>query len=340
MGNMHSVELFAEQDSVSQPGTKAITSASLDHLDPPVSAIEVIDEFVGLIKYPVDPMTEAVLKAVDVVDKSADEFTVKVFLDGKKLDEYGHGRGDGMDRCKIWKHCIIDRSKLTVKTIDYVDDATMGAWADEVSDENVHCTCLLQVLSDPTRMELHVDDARGNRLAMEVVRDALYNWTDQIVDGVQQAKTAKVKVLPAAASLKDEGLKSNVSEPMDAHISYDKFFSSFVDIIKENLEKNPSNTITDISESEFSSEGKVGQEDNQKEIKTAVKFSREQGEIEMAFVQDGKLARTTYYKLHKSPLVVEGWSVESDGTRLCGEATARQMQKSVNGAIAKATSWF
>ncbi|CAE7657964.1 scoF [Symbiodinium microadriaticum] len=44
--------------------------------------------------------------------------------------------------------------------------------------------------------------------------------------------------------------------------------------------------------------------------------------------------------VHQSPLVLEGWDVDATGARVAGTSKAKEMQKTANEIVAKASSWF
>ena len=88
-------------------------------------------------------------------------------------------------------------------------------------------------------MEFCIDKG-GERLASPEIRDSLYPWTDGIMQSITSFKTAKVKVKADAPSIKEKGLKSMVSEPMDEHVSFENFFPQLIAATKEALSKVPS----------------------------------------------------------------------------------------------------
>jgi len=279
------------------------------------------------------------LKKIEHEEIGPDEFTVKVILDGKKLDAYGYGRGDNMDRVRLWKRVKVNRSGHQVTTQDYVNESEMGCWADEATSDSIYCTVTMHILSGPTRMEF-LTDVKGENQASAGMRDALYNWTDPMVRGVQDVKMAKVRISADAPSIKERGSTSHVSEPMDSHVDYDAFFGSLIKLIREGMAAAPGSSLTDTSETEFFGEVSYGEEGSEKSTRTTVKYSQESGDVEMVVTQDGHIARTTFYKLHQSPLVLEGWDLDSDGKRSSSNITHRQMQRLTNEGIERANSWF
>ena len=121
--------------------------------------------------------------------------------------------------------------KLVVE--DYVSEATMGSWVDEASDKEVCNTCTLLVEKSPPRLLFIFDDKDGKRMSDAPVRDALYQWSDMIVGGVQAFKNSKVKVTGDADSSTDPGKKSMLTGPMDDHVTYDKFWAQHLKYCKD-----------------------------------------------------------------------------------------------------------
>jgi len=340
MGNAHGVELFPDQESVGELGTKSIISASFEALNPAVTADDFVAEFITMLRYPVNPMSEAVLKKVDLDEKSADEFIVKVILDGKKLDQFGYGRGDGIDGIRVWKRVTVDRTKKILTLEDYVDETQLGAWADQGSDSEVIMKTVCYVLSGPTRCEFAVD-RKGERWASDEAREFMYFWTDPLLEMIQQDKSAKVLVTGGAPSIKETGAQSNVSGPLDEYCSYDKFFEKMVDVLKEAVQRDPSSVPEDVSATEFVTKTKQVIEDKEKEVCVSVKWAQDAGSIEYTTTSDGVVQSVAKYFVHKSPFVVESWVVGIDGERApTSDTSARALQRLLNTAIDKANSWL
>lgn len=333
MGASHSVELMAEQEST-QPGMMSIISGPLDALDPPISREEAYEETIALLKYPMDPITEGLKKDLQVTQQDANTFVMKLILDGKKLDSFGYGKGDGTDRVRFWKKVTCNRDKFSITVQDYVPERELGAWVTEAKEE-VKASCEINFLQDPPQIEFCVDQ-EGKRWADPETRDGLYSWTDNILGGLHAFKTAKVKVIPDQPSIKEKGLKSMVSEPMDEHVSYENFFPQMVKFTKDFLGKVPNMTL---DESDGEIRGSVTNEQGEV-TKHVVKFDEAAGEMSITMIQQDKVRAELHRKVHRSPLVVEAWDLDAEGQRLTGSAKAKEIQKNVNVMIDKANSWF
>eukprot|EP00429_Kryptoperidinium_foliaceum_P020571 CAMPEP_0176049428 /NCGR_PEP_ID=MMETSP0120_2-20121206/24561_1 /TAXON_ID=160619 /ORGANISM="Kryptoperidinium foliaceum, Strain CCMP 1326" /LENGTH=341 /DNA_ID=CAMNT_0017382855 /DNA_START=44 /DNA_END=1069 /DNA_ORIENTATION=- len=340
MGVSHSVELFADQDSPTDVGQKSVMTASLDDLDPPVTAEQFLAEFIDHFKWPIDPAAEAVLKSCTVTEASADDFTVKVILDGAKLDSYGYGKGDGTDRMRSWKRVVVDRVSKRITTHDYVPEPTLGAWVDEASDKEAVAVFHMQLLSGPTRAEFWVVDKEGTRLSDAGLAQGVYHLTDRVVGALQAAAKAKVKVAPGK-SIRNQGEDSVLTQPMEEHVDYDSFFDKMTTVMKEKMEKLP-NAEVEVAATEVVVRVKEQDADGKERVHThTIKHSAESGEMVITHTdQDGKIVNTSFRQVHKSPLVVEAWNITRNGDRTAGAAFAKMVQKEVNEIIERANSWF
>ncbi|CAJ1379276.1 unnamed protein product [Effrenium voratum] len=335
MGASHAVELIAEHASQSQPGMQSIISGPLDELDPPVTPEEAFEECLALLKYPLDSASESLLKELSLKETDDCNFTLKVILDGKKLDGYGYGKGDGTDRVRNWKKVSADRSKLRITCVDYVDEGKMGAWVTDAKEEPI-TQCVVNMLKDPGQIEFCLD-RKGQRRADPKFRDGLYAWSDAIIGSVQAQKRAKVKVQPDAPSIQEKGLKSMVSEPMDEHVSYDNFFPQLVKAVKTLISGVPKISVEEVSDEELRGTAV----DEKGETTThAVKFSQSAGTLCWTITAGDKVMSQMHRVVHRDPLVMEAWDIGPDGARSCGISKAKQMQKNINDAIEKANSWF
>jgi len=335
MGASHGVELMAEQES-SQPGLQSIISGPLDALDPPINCKEAFEETVALLRYPMDPITEGLKKELQITELDANSFVIKLILDGKKLDGFGYGKGDGTDRVRHWKKVVAKPEKLSISVTDYVPEALLGEWLSDAKEEAVSF-CEINFLQDPPQIEFCIDDKDGNRLANPETRDGLYSWSDNIVNNIHSFKTAKVKMTPDSTSIAEKGLKSMVSEPMDEHVSYENFFPQMVKFTRDFLAQVPGITL-DETESEI--RGSVTNEQGEV-TRHLLKFSEATGEMTVTVSHQDKVRTELHRKVHSGPpLVLEAWDVDAEGHRLTGAAKAKEIQKNMNIMIDKANSWF
>mmetsp|Transcript_74906 Transcript_74906/g.216574 ORF Transcript_74906/g.216574 Transcript_74906/m.216574 type:complete len:340 (-) Transcript_74906:153-1172(-) len=338
MGSSHSVELYPSQESPTEPGQLSVISASLDDLDPPVTAEQFLAEAIELMKRPVDSVTEAIMKSLEVTENgSPDDFVVKLIVDGTKLDAYGYGKGDGTDRVRTWKRVVADRAAMHITTYEYVLDIALGAWESEASDAEVLATLHLQMLSGPTRIESWVLPKEGERLHNDDLAKGLYHWTDAIIGQLHSVAKAKVKAAVGKA-IKNVGEDSVVSEPMDEHVDYDSYFDKMVTVVKEKLEKIPE---VESETSEGKMVFKVKGKDEEGFLTWTVSYSAESGELTIVnHDPKGQLVSTSFRQLHRSPLVLEAWNISGRGERSAGPSFARLIQQEIIIVIDRANSWF
>eukprot|EP00435_Cladocopium_sp_Y103_P046181 s2555_g13.t1 len=147
---------MAEQES-SQPGLQSIISGPLDGLDPPITCKEAFEETIALLRYPLDPISEGLKKELQITELDANSFVVKLILDGKKLDSFGYGKGDGTDRVRHWKKVVAKPEKMSITVTDFVPEAQLGEWLSDAKEEplnfcgifNCHALVECQFLSKP-----------------------------------------------------------------------------------------------------------------------------------------------------------------------------------------------
>lgn len=338
MGNANALELHPDQESPTNPGCTSVISASLEDQEPPMTAEAFMDGLINQLRSPVDMIAERVLKSVDVTEHGSESFTVKVILDGKKLSSWGHGRGDDIDRVRAWKKVTVDRAQKLITTEDYVMDATLGAWLDEASDKEVLVTVHTKLLAEPTRLESWMLMG-GQRMSGEELASGLQVWVNKVVTDYQSMANAQVKVA-AGPSKKEPGHTSVLSSAIDEHVYYETYFSTMVKLTREELTKSPGAETDDVNSGEFVV-SMMG-EDGNPQSKWVVKHSEDTGDMSITIQnQQGQNTFCSFRKLHRDPVVLEAWTAGEDGQR--AEPTSRfvmQIQKEVNGAITKATSWF
>mmetsp|Transcript_45759 Transcript_45759/g.133237 ORF Transcript_45759/g.133237 Transcript_45759/m.133237 type:complete len:344 (-) Transcript_45759:41-1072(-) len=342
MGSSHSVELIPDQDSPTEPGQQSIISAPLDELDPPVDAAQAFAGLLDHFRRPLDEQSEAIMKSCEITENAGpDDFTVKVVVDGVKLDRYGFGRGDGMDRVRSWRRFVVDRAGKRITAHDYVSEIALGAWADEASDAQVLATVSIQMLEGPPRIEMWVIGQDGKRFSGKELAEGSYVVTDKVIRLIQDEVKAKVKARPAKA-IKHAGEDSVVTDPMDAHVEYDAFFDKLVTVVKEKLEKIPEAEVEEVSTNEVIARVRQTTADGKEQIHMhTLKYCAASGEATITRMDhEGKAFNTSFRVVHKSPLVVEAWNITLTGERTAGEEFARLVQREVNEVIDRVNSWF
>jgi len=147
-------------------------------------------------------------------------------------------------------------------------------------------------------------------------------------------QAAPVKVNHGVESPTVAGLKSVISEPLDHVVTYDKFWTEFVQLLK-----NPIQQEGGVKESKCSgasaSDFTVSQVLSPTPLKetSVYKVNKAQGTIYAETTgPDGRLQEKHWAKIHKEPLVVECWS-ENQITRKFGPARRLPLQGMVDNIL-------
>lgn len=330
MGAKPSVKLSTNVDSVAQPGQKVVVSEPLE-----VHPNALLDELLDQLRYPVESYKEYVLKACEVTEHGPDDFTVKTILDGKKLDRYRHGRGDGIDRIDVWSRITADRKTRRIMNRPVVPPP--GCWVDEVeASKNSDSFACYQLVDSPLRLEFHCVTDKGER------------WSDEqavaVVQGTLAAALAnmekrKVKILAEQDSLQGGGLKSVISEPMDAHTDFDAFWDKFLSIMKAPPGSPVKPQIVTVSESEFHTV--VTDPASKQTLTTKIQHNRASGEVSTVTFSGDERLNSSNVVLHRKPLQIESWGEDAEGVRWAGRGTAKALQEYVDVVLAKkGHRWF
>jgi len=345
--------LVAECDSEAQPGQKCILGKLVEFEDGPIPLDASIDEAMIFHKYPILPGSdrEKFLKRLDYVEHGPNQWSIKVILDGQKLDAEGQGRGDGMDKVDAWfTYTAVDlmltmpgetrSSRCRTNVIAFfVDPLSGGVWADEASDEEAICVSSCYALRHPDRVEFCYDHF-GVRDASEERAASLYKTCDAISSSLLAAKACKVQVAHCVPSIKEPGSVSNLSEPIDA-ANYHALFGGLVATLKSRV-----STLTKDDGACFIGEA-FRPEVNSRRVKAEVMYSVEAGTIrlfEIAIESDGSVAwpawsRVVHCVVHQHPLRVETWQVGED-KHISNPFHARQLQRWILSAIDTASDVF
>mmetsp|Transcript_74836 Transcript_74836/g.173433 ORF Transcript_74836/g.173433 Transcript_74836/m.173433 type:complete len:325 (-) Transcript_74836:103-1077(-) len=321
MGN--SITVTPDTDSPTTPGQLCVLSEEL-----PIAFDDMVDGVIEVLKDPAPVVQRSVLKATEVVDLSEKEFTVKVILDGQKLDVVGYGDGKGTDKVMIWMKVTHDPED-TVKAESYISNPETGDWLPDAKDAIVYSTSVSKILKDPVRIEYYMENNNKERLTGQPIADTITGYLSAILE---MKKERKVKCTPELDSLKDAGKKSVISAPMDEFTTYDKLFDAMTDFAKE----FPEADIQKVSENEVHITGPNGVETPAGSLD--VFFDKETGELCRTHTIGGKVMDKNYGILHKEPLQLEAW-LEKDGNRIAGKPHAKMMEIMLETKLDGLSSW-
>mmetsp|Transcript_47979 Transcript_47979/g.126687 ORF Transcript_47979/g.126687 Transcript_47979/m.126687 type:complete len:334 (+) Transcript_47979:109-1110(+) len=332
MGSGSSVNLTPDADSVIEPGTKVVMSEPLE-----VDFGLLFDEYMDQLRYPVEPIKEYVLKECSVEEHGPDDFTVKVVLDGKKLDSYGYGRGDGVDNIDLWTRVTGDRAKREIWSRPIV--APPGCYVDEVDTFKCPSTGAKTSFTSetPLRVEFWIEMAGGARLDQDIAKGILLPPLGGAMQGLGKQL---VKVKPDMDATRGGGLKSVISDPFDELSTFDEFWDKYLDAARNPPSAQVKPEIIEVSDEEFHTVAVIPGGD--KKLTTKFRHCKESGEIQAATFLDAELTggKTTTI-VHKEPLFVEAWGESKTGDRQAGRGAAKMLQASLEAALApKKTGWF
>jgi len=362
MGNVQKLTLYEEQDSVSEPGTKCITSSPLSMLDPPLSAEDWEAESLLWQRFPIKKgwKSEAFLKSVEVFEHGPRDFTSKIILDGQKLDAEGHGRGDGTDRVIKWGRTTMGQDMMTMT--EYVDEATGGMWADEITGEVV-LRARVHFLRDPERFEWCIDMRNTKDAPREKLEDPSVETPGECSRDASQARASiisiglnvmsqmyqdlalhEVKVSYGVSSKKEAGQLSNMSDEIeDSSLSYVELFQSMVEVLQKEVADPTDCSKVEVSGDHFDAEALPTRNaaDHQElfqesqldlsqifRIRREVEYSEESGEIgilEIAVKEDGSVAWPAWSRLTQTVVHQAPLMVESWEVDLQGGHTCTKL---------------
>lgn len=332
MGSSPSVALSPNADSEAEPGQKCVLSAAIE-----ADFDVLLDAVLDLMKFAVDAKKAYVLKSCDVKEVSLDCFTAKVLLDGRKLDGYSLGKGDGTDRVDSWVRVTADRTARTLISESYVGPNGCWAGSEQDTDANVKFKGQAYFLKDPLRIEYHLQFDE-KRIADKSAENAL---SGVLLAALGELAKSKAAVRPDVESPLQAGTKSVLSDPLDEHASHDSLFDALVAGLKGPVPGSGPGAalpeIQEISDVEFvrydpnpTGDGKVA---------TKVEHDREKGVLHTSFVTKGGKT-SIWYVVHRDPLRLESWFEDPNGERLAGRAHARVVKQQLHVALEKTATWF
>lgn len=329
-------------DSPTEPGMKSVVT---DPIDEYCDLETFWDCLMGRIREPLWPREDAVLKELQLIDHSPEEFTVRVILDGKKLKLLGWMEQlrwlgltrlfeqvpDGEDFCRFWARVVTDRKHHIVVSTEY----------DPADGKTVRNVTTTKFLRDPFRIEcstvLQGERKHGPKLAT-------FMQTCYLNPILTARRENKVEVDMDVDSPSGHG-KSAMSQALDAYLEADVLFEELVRAIQK---ADGASNIEYISDTQFELTSVMqtpsleGQDLVQRQMKQLVRFEHGKEEIVIVSSVDAELLSTCFFRIHRDPdLRVEHWS-ETGGLRIGGKVEAEYLTVLVNGIIVDMTGgkWF
>jgi len=330
MGATYSLE--ANQDSPSEPGKKVVLTSEL----PEVAPDDLAENLLMMMRRPVPPMLASVLKIVELEETSENSFSVKVILDGAKLDEAGYGK-HGQDRVSQWLKVTYNPAEMLVSMESFLPDD--GAWADEASGDEVFFATYTRFLKDPTRIEYWwVKD--GERMAGESQAQHFKFYIDALME---IAKPRKVSFSPDCDSIAEPGQKSILSVPVDDHIAFDALWQELLNHKSVYGSVIQDLDVQEVSDNEVLVTGENGVEPAGGAF--AVEWNKDEGKIVRTQQVSGKAVEAIHMVIHQSPLRMEAWLLDAQGQRGSNKKLARAYTILIDMLLKKvakdsSSSWF
>jgi len=355
------LELSAEEKSDIDTSRRCIKSAPLSSLQPPILAQDFLKEAEICSRTPLLAYRYFgdVLKYFHVTQHGPSDHSIKIVLDGKKLDLAGKGRGDGVDKVVAWKRQRSDFDAMFAVIWHYVDFIGGGCWEDEVPPAMAAEAAKTEVpgprLEVPLKITLHAShpsgrleffvDHNGRPSSSDLMAMVVNQSVDVIVKHRQQVSENGVFVHEGQDSIKDEGAQSNVSDIIEGvDIDYEDLFDTMVLVLKSSMRRLK---CTEASEHEFTGEGGINlaevfagpvdgiapslnaKAEEEKEVtqhcRTTVTVNKETGCIDLvdvAVAADGSALEQPWSRETHCVLHRDPFRVEAWGINSLGERTA------------------
>jgi hypothetical protein len=340
MGNSPLIGLAADQESPTEPGKLSVVTEEIK-----TEYDAFFDEVLEVVKYPVGPNIEAVVKEVKISDTGPGEFSVMLVLDGQKLTSYGYGHKEKPDMDFVAQYVKFQCDKAGRKIVSLSHGPSAGFFMEDLEkyEGKPQLKATVLFLEGPFRVEYWWDTTDTPHEGLSPNTRYSGEYVKGVVSPIIQAvatkfATLKVTTLPDQASPGGGGEKSVVSNSLgEDEVTFATLMDGLVGVIRENAAAGT--VVADVSDTQFTVAGKLP--DGTETLRT-VTHNKEKGTVVSEMKIAGSLNVTDYYVLHKSPLQFEAWNVDKEG-RKSGKAMARECQKNWNAAYAKATSansWF
>jgi len=326
MGNIPQVQCHPDKDSPSDPGFKCVLSESLEKY---CTGEEFYDGLWEVMRAPISPQEQYILKELSCIDGGPEEFTVKVVFDGQKLKYYGLSK-DGADYVKLHHRIVGNRKEQTIV-------------AQALKDGKPVSTGTCKLLKEPARVE-YCEIAEGTRWSGQRLAWMVQAW--YITPVLMLISKRKVKVVADHLSELHGGGASAISDPMDDYLTFDVAFDLFVDCIRDppGAGEYLHITVTDVDDG---FEVKYPEHEAVKQLCAArdpslesldmtllVRHNRDKGEIIVVCSIGKQLLYTSFVYFHQDPLRIESWQVTA-GKRLGGCQEARVLQNYVDMVISR-----
>mmetsp|Transcript_77448 Transcript_77448/g.240686 ORF Transcript_77448/g.240686 Transcript_77448/m.240686 type:complete len:336 (-) Transcript_77448:82-1089(-) len=326
MGNIPQVQCHPDKDSPSDPGFKCVLSESLEKY---CTGEEFYDGLWEVMRAPISPQEQYILKELSCIDGGPEEFTVKVVFDGQKLKYYGLSP-DETDHIRLHQKVVGNRKEQMIVAQTMKHDVPVSSG-------------FARILRDPARVEFY-EIVDGERRSGKRVTWMLQNC--YVTPVLLTISKRKVKVVGGHESGLQGGGPSAISDPLDEYLTFDVAYDLFLDCLRE-----PPPMVHDqapvVTDTEDGFEVKLPEQEHFKELCAGrdpslgsmdttmlVRHDRDKGEIIVVFSVGQELLYTSFIHFHRYPLRIESWQV-TGGKRLGGTQERNALQGYVDMIISR-----
>lgn len=231
-----------------------------------------------------------------------DSFTMRLVLDGRRQKWICIDKPDETDTVdRHWRVTYSkERKEISIESLlEGKDDWPLGCIAHAVFHES------------PLRVEWWMESEKDSRLRLHDKFQASLCWINLFMKPLERLKRRRS---PRAIKCEKFTEQSFVSEPIDAHFpSYEACFDHLLETLREPSESWPCKFWLSFERQNNNNEWEQHLSTNSCTLKRMIRFSKEDGTIELRMRQAGDPVCEEHYRLLKDPLRLECWAVLVDG---------------------------
>mmetsp|Transcript_9900 Transcript_9900/g.22177 ORF Transcript_9900/g.22177 Transcript_9900/m.22177 type:complete len:343 (-) Transcript_9900:140-1168(-) len=297
----------ANADSPTQPGKKSV----LVTFEPGVTYEAFMDAFTSANRkmYPLTDQYGDAVKEIQTKEPSSHEVEIKVIEDGRKLDRWHAGKGDGTDKLQSWWYLSWNLQEKSFKGEHY----QAGVWLGQEKRRIQWSWTGRFIREQPLLVFEGSHSSPGEPRLAGDAQAFFFGMSMNPIARLMKDKVEIIENLVSTSSAESAEVRSAISFPLDTHTTYDALFQRIVDLGKIAL-------IGAGMAYDESPNGYTGKYKNPMDgIDRTVKFEhdKEKGLIDFYYYRATDLVESMHKKLHRKPLILESWLVR-DGKRESG----------------------
>jgi len=344
MGIAGSVAVHPDVESPTCPGERSAVSEPIGE-----DLVDNMDEFFGeVVSFVRNPLNILVcetvyLKELDLQERSIDDFTVRVVLDGAKLhsiirSKFPDHAGDLKDKlgdvpegdfCRLWVDYVIDRRNCRLHSTTYKPNAGGE------KEHDVHMVFVPNKEEKNFRIEVWRIASDGQRDGGQLMAN-MVDWF--YLKPLLVSRSGLPVKVHSDVHMPETGGLSVVTDSLDSYFTPEKLFEALTHNCKQEALKNNGEVVT---KSDFEFQTSV-------DVKLpwlkdmTINLSRQvvaddrglQLVFHDYFMEE--LALTHFFRIHRDPVRVEFWRVFPNGTRSSGSKEACALRVVLKGLISEA----